>query len=93
MVLIHVWLGPVFAGVVTPKMFQHAIKTKCLAAPQKIVLPEVGVYRGWGVDAVCVVGAWAGGWVGGWVGGLGVGGGLGGRVHACVISGGAEGCR
>lgn len=26
---------------VTPKMFAHSIKTKCLANPQHIVLPEV----------------------------------------------------
>jgi len=28
------------AGVMTPKMFMHGIKSKCLADPQKIVLPE-----------------------------------------------------
>lgn len=27
---------------VTPKMFAHSIKTKCLANPQHVVLPEVG---------------------------------------------------
>jgi hypothetical protein len=27
---------------VTPKMFAHSIKSKCLANPQHIVLPEVG---------------------------------------------------
>jgi hypothetical protein len=29
------------AGVMTPKMFMHGIKSMCLADPQKIVLPEV----------------------------------------------------
>lgn len=27
---------------VTPKMFAHSIKQKCIANPQRIVLPEVG---------------------------------------------------
>lgn len=30
---------------ITPKMFSHSVKQKCLANPQRIVLPEVGTGR------------------------------------------------
>lgn len=33
--------------LVTPKMFAHSIKQRCIANPQRIVLPEVRACQGW----------------------------------------------